>query len=552
MLLYIQMKKTHETILVIERDPEIVDLIISQSLLPAGYIVEHLEDSNRAIEKVLDIKPEAIIINIGMPGLNGKDFLVGLNSQGLKIPVVVVGARGAEADIVQAFRLGAADYLLWPSKEAEVHAVVEKVLALNRARREHEYLHAQYSRAQQHLKVITQEMQFFFSLGKVLARTQDPVLLAERILEAALILTRSDVGWLLKRGKVEHQFYLAAERNLPISMPGHIDQPWEDNLSSLAVASGKTFTIQDTSLEDVLTSPIGEAALVSPIMAQNQMIGILNLVRKKPRPYGSHEEILAEAVCDFASLAMVNCTLLEALEKRPAFVPGFANLNLRAKSLDQRMLYLQRELSLALDSLQQKLIPPHRQDEEVFDLSPDEARLLVKFQVLRHLCDVIPLPVVPDTHFTYTRLDEQINQSIVRVHPFGEWDNIMMLAELPSEPVVVQADPLLVALVVEGLLSNAVKYSVPQGKVMITLEINSEKFAQFSIENEAEGVSSLNLERLFESGYHHKAVRAKRFSDPGIPLSLMYRIISAQGGKIWVERTMPKKICFHITLPVQP
>jgi DNA-binding response OmpR family regulator len=552
MLSYIEMNNTRERILVIESDPEIVDLIISQSLLPAGYQVDHLEDSNSAIQKVLDSKPNAIIINIDMPGLNGKDFLVGLNSQGLKIPVVVVGNKGSEADIVQAFRLGAADYLLCPSKEAEVHAVVEKALAQNRQRRAHERLEAQHLKLQQRQKVSTQEMQFFFSLGKVLARTQDPVLLAERILEAAMILTRSDVGWLLKRGKVEHQFYLAAERNLPVSMPGHVDQPWEDNLSSLAVASGKTFTIQDTSLEDVLTSPIGEAALVSPIMAQDQMIGLLNLVRKKSRPYGSHEEILAEAVCDFASLAMVNSTLLETLEKRPAFVPGFANLNLRAKSLDQRMLYLQRELSLALDSLQQKLIPAHPQEEEVFDLSPEEARLMAKFQILRQLCEVIPLPVVPDTHFTYTRLDEQINQSIVRVHPFGEWDNIMMLAELPSEPVVVQADPLLVALVVEGLLSNAVKYSIPHGKVMIKLEINHDKFAQMSIENEAEGVDALNLERLFESGYHHKSVRVKRFSDPGIPLSLMHRIISAQGGKIWVERTMPHRLCFHVTLPIQP
>jgi signal transduction histidine kinase len=73
-----------------------------------------------------------------------------------------------------------------------------------------------------------------------------------------------------------------------------------------------------------------------------------------------------------------------------------------------------------------------------------------------------------------------------------------------------------------------------------------------SIENEAEGVDVLNLERLFESNYHHKAVRVKRFSDPGIPLSLMQRIISAQGGKIWVERKMPKKLCLHVTLPMQP
>ena len=134
------MKTSRERVLLVESDPEISDLIARQTLQPMGYQVQLARLASNAIQEAARFAPDIIITNIKLPDLSGKDLLIALTSQGVDAPVIIIAQKGMEGDLIQAFRLGAADYLLWPAREAEIVSAVERVLKQVRSRRERETL----------------------------------------------------------------------------------------------------------------------------------------------------------------------------------------------------------------------------------------------------------------------------------------------------------------------------------------------------------------------------------------------------------------------------
>ena len=108
------MNQIKERILVVESDLEVSDLIARQTLVPLGYRVQLVGSAALAIQEAARFVPDVVIANLKLPGLSGKDLLVGLNAQGIDVPIIVIAEKGMENDVIQAFRLGAADFINYP------------------------------------------------------------------------------------------------------------------------------------------------------------------------------------------------------------------------------------------------------------------------------------------------------------------------------------------------------------------------------------------------------------------------------------------------------
>ncbi len=310
------MKPLLERILVVENDPEIIDMITRQTLQAIGYRVEVAQATPHALQEAVRFSPDIIIANLQLPGLSGKDLLVALNAQGLNIPVIVIAAKGMEGDIIQAFRLGASDYLLWPIREAEIVAAVERILKQVREHKEREILSRQLKQTNEELHRRVRELTTIFAIGKAVTSITDQSSLFDKIIEGAVYVTESDAGWLLFRSSREKTFLLGAQRNLPSSIASKLNQPWDDGVSSLVALSGESLTIHGTPLARFKLSRIGQSALVVPVKIKKEVIGLLVVVRKEPIPYSSSNQTLLEAVADYASISMMNAHLFKALEER--------------------------------------------------------------------------------------------------------------------------------------------------------------------------------------------------------------------------------------------
>lgn len=303
------MGTNQERILVVENDPKISNLIVQQTLLPLGYRVKVVEASAAAMLEAQQFSPDLIMTDLNLPGLSGKDLLVALSAQGIDVPVLVISGKGMESDILQAFRLGATDYLIWPVREAEVVSAVERVLKRVRARRERESLAKELQRR-------LREFTTIFAIGKAVTSITDRKSSLGKIVEGAVYVAEADIGWLLLRQERSNTFVLSAQRNLPKSMAIKLNQPWEDGISSLLGPSGEPISIHGEPFEHFYISRLGKSALMVPVKVKREVIGVLVVVRKKPRPFGASKQALLESVADYASISLVNARLFQALEER--------------------------------------------------------------------------------------------------------------------------------------------------------------------------------------------------------------------------------------------
>ena len=167
------MNTPKERIMVVESDLDVSDLIVRQTLAPLGYRVQLVGSAALALQEAARFVPDVIIANLSLPGLSGKDMLVGLSAQGIDVPIIVLAEKGMESDVIQAFRLGAADFINTPVREAEVVSAVERVLKQTRSRREREQLSRQLNQTNQELQRRVRELTTIFSIGKAVISITD-------------------------------------------------------------------------------------------------------------------------------------------------------------------------------------------------------------------------------------------------------------------------------------------------------------------------------------------------------------------------------------------
>lgn len=310
------MGSSRERILLVEANFEVGDLIARQTLQPLGYHVDIVNSVPTAIQSTNRLHPDLIIADLKLPGLSGKDLLVALASQGIDIPVIALCEKGVVTDIIQAFRLGATDFLIWPVREAEVVSAVERTLKQVRARREREALLNQLDQANQELQRRVRELTTLFAIGKAVTSITDHHSLLQRIVEGALFVSEADCGWLLLREEHGKVFVLGAQRNLPETLAKRIDQAWDDGVSWLVAISGEPLAIHGAPLKRFKISRLGQSVLVMPIKVRNEVVGLLTVLRKAAVPFGPNSQSLLNAVTDYASISIVNARLFKALEER--------------------------------------------------------------------------------------------------------------------------------------------------------------------------------------------------------------------------------------------
>jgi DNA-binding response OmpR family regulator len=114
-------------ILVVE-DDAVIAAAIAAYLRAAGYDVDAVDDGLKALRRIRYASPDAIVLDLMLPGTDGWQVIESMRADGVEAAVVVVSARVSERDRVHALRLGADDYLCKPFGMPELVARVESAL----------------------------------------------------------------------------------------------------------------------------------------------------------------------------------------------------------------------------------------------------------------------------------------------------------------------------------------------------------------------------------------------------------------------------------------
>jgi two-component system NtrC family sensor kinase len=310
------MPKPSEKILVADGDVGVLDLIGEQALKPQGYQVFTAAEGTSALQLALRNSPDIIITALDLPGLSGRDLLAALRSQGFESTIIALGPRGAETQALQAFRLGAKDYLGKPVREAELISSLDHALREVRLRREREQLAEKLSTANQQLEKRVKELTTIYGIGKAVTAITNLAQLFNRLVEGALFVTEGEIGWLLVTDESMGKLVLRAGKNLPNISSIRLNQPWDDGISSLLVLSGEGITLAGQALAKLRAGQVVKAAVAVPIKAKDKVIGVLVVGNRTGRPFSDRDQSMLSAVADYATISIVNARLIQGMEAR--------------------------------------------------------------------------------------------------------------------------------------------------------------------------------------------------------------------------------------------
>ena len=113
-------------VLIVDDEPPIRKLL-RMGLTAQGYQVLEAPDGATALNLIAE-KPDLVILDLGLPDMEGLDLLRSIRAQNERVPIVVLSSRGDEAAKVQALDIGADDYVTKPFGTDELVARIRAVL----------------------------------------------------------------------------------------------------------------------------------------------------------------------------------------------------------------------------------------------------------------------------------------------------------------------------------------------------------------------------------------------------------------------------------------
>ncbi|WRH67029.1 MAG: PleD family two-component system response regulator [Planktothrix sp. GU0601_MAG3] len=122
---------SHNNLLIVDDEPDNIR-VLSALLNQQGYYVRKALNASMALIAIESLKPDLILLDIRMPGINGYELCRQLKSnlETYDIPVIFISALNQIEDIMQAFSAGGVDYITKPFKVDEVLARVKNQLTI--------------------------------------------------------------------------------------------------------------------------------------------------------------------------------------------------------------------------------------------------------------------------------------------------------------------------------------------------------------------------------------------------------------------------------------
>lgn len=114
-------------ILLVEDDAKIAAFIL-KGLKAAGFAVDHVTDGEAGLDMASSEPYDAAVIDVMLPGRDGLSLVARLRRDGIRIPVLILSARGEVRDRVKGLETGADDYLTKPFAFSELLARIQALI----------------------------------------------------------------------------------------------------------------------------------------------------------------------------------------------------------------------------------------------------------------------------------------------------------------------------------------------------------------------------------------------------------------------------------------
>lgn len=114
--------------ILIAEDDELILKTIEHKLLKEGYDVVLTRNGKEAIDKINELSIDLVITDLMMPFASGSEILAAIKMSGKNIPTIVLSSMGQEEVVIEAFDLGALDFMVKPFSPNELMLRIKRLL----------------------------------------------------------------------------------------------------------------------------------------------------------------------------------------------------------------------------------------------------------------------------------------------------------------------------------------------------------------------------------------------------------------------------------------
>lgn len=380
-------------------------------------------------------------------------------------------------------------------------------------------------------------------ISKQLNSTFDHVELLKQIVSAATELIDTEAASIMLIDPITGELRFEISSNLNPHEMEDIIIPMEGSIAGWIATHGEPRVIQDVSQEPSHFSTVDETIefrtynlLGVPMRTHKKIIGVVQAVNKRNnRLFTSIDINILTTLASQAAIAIENARLF----RQSDFIAEMVH------ELRTPLLSLKASTTLLL----RPDLPENKREDMILTMQNETNRLM------RLTTDFLDLARIESGR---TRLDIDpfdlpilLAESADVVAPQASQSNITI--ETDQTPCVVRGDRGKVKQVLLNLLTNAIKYNRPDGRVDVTLHMEDggdEPMVRVAVADTGKGLSKESQKQMFQKFFRDKAT-SNSTTGTGLGLVITKAIVEAHGGQIWLESQLEVGTTFFFTLPRQ-
>ena len=559
-----------ELVLVVDDSPENVKFLCDYVLEPNGYKTLTATDGEQGLNLALSKYPDLMLIDLKMPKLTGLEVMQSIKIKGRDLPVILMTFYGSEETAIQAFRLGARDYLIKPFTVTEALEAVERALVEGRLRKEKERLEGGVLQSNRQLAQRVKELNILYRIGKSVAQLLDLEKLLNRVVEGAVYITGAEEGSLLLVDKRTGELYLRASQGLGERFARGFRLKVNESVAGQVVQTGKPIRIESVPEDQGLKIKTGylvKSLLNVPLKAGRQVVGVLSVTNKiSSRPFTDNDEKLLSALADYAAISIVNAQLFQQLAaSRDEIQQWNVALEKRVEERTDELRRVQDQLIRAarLAAVGQLaagvaheinnplgIILGFAQSivEQIDEVHPlREPLTIIEREALRGrgiVQNLLDFSRQSEPSLAPTDLSGVLDETLARLSHRISQQGIQVEATYSHGLPAVMADPQQMHQVFTNIILNAVQAMSDGGHLEVSSRV-VDREVQIAISDSGVGIAPENLPRIFDPFFTTKEVG----KGTGLGLSVSFSIIKQHQGTIDVRSTAGKGSCFTVRLP---
>jgi PAS domain S-box-containing protein len=465
-----------------------------------GFRVVKAARGDEAQKTVEALRPDMVLLDLKMPGLDGMEVLKFIRQMDPRILVIIITGYATVEAAIEAMKRGAYDFIPKPFEPDQLRIVVNRTAEKIRLRREAEHLEQEKLRT---LADLDTEKSRIHSIVESLPDG---------------VLVTNTAGNVVLMNPACRQLMGLADMK-----PG---RPIDECIPDEALCQ----LIQDISQGRILD--------YEDIPAQEFALPDGKYLRARAQPVlGERKECLG-AVVNFADITTLKIvdrlksefvskvshelrSPLSTIHEQLATVIG--DLVDRAPVQDQHILTRAKEKTKGMISLINDLLDMSRIDEGLICREP---RPVLLEELLRSIVDFLGVKA------------QAKQQALTLVLPE---------APLPE----LQADPLALESIFGNLIANAITYTPEGGSIRVEVDMAGVNVRARVIDNGI-GIAEKHLTRIFERFYRIKEEATRYITGTGLGLPIVKGLLDAMGGIIEVQSTPGEGTAFTVLLPATP